>query len=125
LAPRNSEESENLLRRCIALTADSVDRFHIILGDLYFENQRYADASQEYLRSAELRKSHVADPHIPPDLLFARLAKALYYSGRYGEALGFAVQASSWNPDSEEVNELIYKIVMKQSSISRNKTSIQ
>lgn len=124
LAPHNFEESENLLRRCIALTADSADRYHIILGDLYFENQRYADASQEYLRSAELRKSHDADPHIPLDLLFAKLAKALYHSGRYGEALGFAVQASSWNPDSEEVNELIYKIVMKQSSIGRNKTSI-
>lgn len=118
-------ESERLLRRCVALTADSVDRYHIILGDIYYENQRYNEASEEYLRCAELRKTHEGDPRVPLGRLFAKLAKALYYSGRNAEALAYAVQSSLNDPDNEETNDLIYKIVMKQSSSNSKKTSLQ
>ena len=122
LSKYNSDESEKLLRRCMTLTADTVDRYHVILGDVYFESQKYPEAAQQYLRAAELRKSYDADPHVSLDALFAKLAKALYYSGDNTQALQFAVQASIWNPSSEEINDLIYKIVMKQSA-ANSKTS--
>ena len=121
LAPVPPGESERLLRRCVSLTADSVDTYHIILGDLYFDDQRYAEASIEYLRAAELRRNHASDPHVGGDILFVKLAKALYYSGDNSRALEFAVQAASWNPDYEEAKTLVYKIVMKQSALLRKK----
>jgi spermidine synthase/tetratricopeptide (TPR) repeat protein len=123
LSTTNFDESENLLRRCITLTADTVDRYHIILGDIYFESQKYPEAAQQYLRATELRKSYDADPHISLDALFAKLAKALYYSGNTAEALQFAVQASVWNPASEEIKQLVYKIVMKQTALDRKTSS--
>jgi predicted membrane-bound spermidine synthase/tetratricopeptide (TPR) repeat protein len=123
LSANNFEESENLLLRCITLTADTVDRYHIILGDIYFESQKYPEAAQHYLRAAELRKAFNADPHVSLDALFAKLAKALYYSGNNTQALEFAVQASLWNPASEEMKDLIYKIVMKQSAVNRKTSS--
>ena len=123
LSTTNFDESENLLRRCITLTADTVDRYHIILGDIYFESQKYPEAAQQYLRATELRKSYDADPHISLDALFAKLAKALYHSGNTAEALQFAVQASVWNPASEEIKQLVYKIVMKQTALDRKTSS--
>ena len=123
LSPYNFEESENLLLRCITLTADTVDSYHIILGDIYFGSQKYSEAAQHYLRAAELRKSHDFDPHVTLDALFAKLAKALYYSGNTAEALQFAVQASMWNPASEEIKQLVYKIVMKQTFENRETSS--
>ncbi len=125
LSAYNFDDSKSLLLRCIALTADTVDRYHIILGDIYFEIQRYPDAAQQYLRAAELRKSYDADPHVSADALFAKLAKALYYSGNNAQALQFAVQASIWNPTNEEIKKLIYQIVMKQSVANRTTSSHQ
>jgi tetratricopeptide (TPR) repeat protein len=122
LTPDNSQESENLLLRCIALTADTVDRYHIILGDIYFENQKYEDAAREYLRSAELRKRYAADSHFSLDVLFAKIAKALYYSGRNAQALEYAAQSSLLDPENTEVAKLIYKIVMKQSELFKSKS---
>ena len=118
----NSQESENLLLRCIALTADTVDRYHIILGDIYFENQKYEDAAREYLRSAELRKTHASDPHFSLELLFAKIAKALYYSGRNDQALGYAAESSLLDPENNEVAQLIYRIAMRQSALHKSKT---
>ena len=119
----DSRESENLLLRCIALTADTTDRYHIILGDMYFENQKFAEASQQYLRAAELRRTHAGDPHFSPELLFAKIAKALYYSGRNEQALEYAAHSSSLDSENAEVAELIYKIVMRQSLLYNSKTS--
>ena len=123
LTRNNSQESENLLLRCIALTADTVDRYHIILGDVYFENQEYENAAREYLRSAEIRKTHLPDSHFSLDLLFAKIAKALYYSGKNAQALEYAARASLLDPENNDVAQLIYKIVMRQSELFKSKPS--
>lgn len=117
LAPYDPAETASMLQRCITMTADSVDRYHAILGDVYIECQRYAEAAQQYLRAVELRKTHYGDPSVAQWALFAKLAKALYYSGRYSQALEYSTQSMLANPDNADAEELTYKIVMKQAKI--------
>jgi tetratricopeptide (TPR) repeat protein len=96
--------------------------YHIILGDIHFENQKYKDAAREYLSSAELRNTHVSDLHFSLELLFAKIAKALYYSGRNEQALEYAARASLLDPENNEVAQLICKFVMRQSALHERKT---
>ncbi|MGB2867501.1 MAG: fused MFS/spermidine synthase [Bacteroidota bacterium] len=108
--PMNTEESEKLLRKCVELTKDSVDRFRVRLADIFFGTQQYAKAVDQYARALQIRGDYAPTSSIRQDVLLLQLAKCLRYLGKNGQAVGYAWQAVRANPENEEARTLVYDI---------------
>ena len=109
----DTNESERLLRRCMTLAADTVDRYHVLLADIFFDTQRYAEARDEYRAALELRGVYLPDFRIRQDLLLLQLARCYRELGVDDRAAQFALQATQVNPNNEDAKDLIYEIWMK------------
>jgi predicted membrane-bound spermidine synthase/tetratricopeptide (TPR) repeat protein len=103
-------EAEQLLLRCVELTADTVDYYHIRLGDLYFDVQQFQPAFDHYHKALKLREQYAADRRVRQDALLLQLAKCYRRLGDPGRAAGYALQAINMNPTNEEARELFYSI---------------
>jgi tetratricopeptide (TPR) repeat protein len=113
LTPIDMRESENILKKSILLTADTVDIFCLRLADLYYGTQQYAKAILQYKRVIELHKTRDGDPTIHDDLVFMQLANCHSRLSQYGIAFGYAMQAVNGNPKNEEARDMIYEIWIK------------
>ncbi|MBI3765132.1 MAG: methyltransferase [Ignavibacteriales bacterium] len=116
IAPISIAEPESLLKRCVELSADSVDRFRIELGDMYLDVCRYPEAVNNYRRALEIREGHEFTQRIPQDLLLYKYATALSYAGDDRQAIAYAVQAYALNADNLEAKDLAYALYMKKGS---------
>lgn len=122
--PMNTEESERLLRKCVELAKDSVDRYRVRLADLFYGTQQYAKAVDQYARALQIRSEFAPTSSIRQDVLLLQLARCLRYLGKSGQAVGYAWQAVRVNPQNEEARSLVYDIwsavgVARQDSISK------
>jgi tetratricopeptide (TPR) repeat protein len=113
LSPRDTKEYERLLRKSIALAADTVDRYRARLADLFFGTQRYALAMDQYARTIQIRGTYTQNPNVQDDALFLQLARCLHYLHKNERAAGFALEALKFNPQNEEAKDLFYDIWMK------------
>ncbi len=111
-----TQEFEKLFRRSIELTRDTVDRFRVRLADMFFGTQQYQKAVDNYRRALQIRETYTADTHIRQDILLLQLARGLYELGHTDRALGFALQATAYNPKNEAAKDFIYTIWMNGSS---------
>ncbi|MEW5800353.1 MAG: fused MFS/spermidine synthase [Bacteroidota bacterium] len=114
LSSTSMDECEQLMLKAIALTKDTVDTYHIRLGDMFFAFQQFQKAADHYWRALEIRQQfdYIENEHIA-DLLM-KLSKACYFGGDLKKALEFAAHASVQNPASEEIKDYMYKIAMRQ-----------
>ncbi len=104
--------SEKLLKRCVELTADTVDFYHIRLGDLYFDIQQFQPAFDHYHTALKLRELYASDRRVRQDVLLIQLAKCYRRLGDPGRAAGHALQAINFNPTNEEARDLFYSIFL-------------
>ncbi|MEK7670016.1 MAG: tetratricopeptide repeat protein, partial [Bacteroidota bacterium] len=111
-----TQEFEKLFRRSIELTRDTVDRFRVRLADMFFGTQQYQKAVDNYRRALQIRETYTADTHIRQDVLLLQLARGLHELGHTDRALGFALQATAYNPKNEAAKDFIYTIWMNGSS---------
>jgi tetratricopeptide (TPR) repeat protein len=121
LTPVVDNVAEQLLKRCIELTADTVDRYRIHLGMLYFDYHDYKNSIENYQRALEIREQHMATEVSQEDLLFF-YAKALDRIGNYKKGIAYALQSLSINPENEEAKDLAYEMFMKMKSTSPPRT---
>jgi tetratricopeptide (TPR) repeat protein len=103
-------KSEQLLKRCVELTADTVDFYHIRLGDLYFDIQQFEPAFEHYHKALKLRERYASDRRVHQDVLLLQLAKCYRRLGDPGRAAGYSLQAININPTNEEARDLFYSI---------------
>ncbi|MBM4160189.1 MAG: hypothetical protein FJ217_03725 [Ignavibacteria bacterium] len=109
-APFDARVPERLLKRCVELSADTVDYYHARLGDFYFRMQQFRAALESYSRALKTRENYDPDPRLRQDALLLQLAKCLRHLGDNGRAAGFALQAVNFNPRNEEARDFIYTI---------------
>jgi spermidine synthase/tetratricopeptide (TPR) repeat protein/MFS family permease len=109
-APYSAELSERLLKRCVELSADTVDYYRARLGDLYFGIQQFQDALDNYRRALLIREKQTPDPRLHQDVLLLQLAKCYRHLGENGQAISYALQAAGLNPRNEEAKDLFYSI---------------
>jgi tetratricopeptide (TPR) repeat protein len=106
----DADESIRLLKKCTVLCADTVDRYRVRLGDIYFSTQEYKQAVAQYARALQIRESHEPDPRISQDALLVQFARSLYHLGIRDRAAGYALQATWINPNNQDARDLIYSI---------------
>ncbi len=116
LSTFDATESEQLLRRAVALSADTVDRYRVRLAELYFQTQQYDSAAVQYERALQIRSKHAADPGIRDDALLLQLARSCYKIGQGSKAIFYAVQAAGVNPQNEQARDLAYEIWFKRTN---------
>lgn len=104
------QEFERMLLQCIKLSADTVDRYRIRLGDISFGTSQFARARDNYRRALEIRERHAPDQNTRQDVLLLQFARSLLYTGEAGSALGYAFQATQANPGNEEAKDFIYAL---------------
>jgi hypothetical protein len=110
IVPQRTEESEQLLRRAIALVKDTVDLYRVRLADIMYAGKRYRQAMDQYARAIQIRESHNPDPYIAADVLWTRLAMCLYLVGEKSRAAGYALRATQINPHNEQAKDLVFRI---------------
>ncbi|HTP12091.1 MAG TPA: hypothetical protein VMM37_00605, partial [Bacteroidota bacterium] len=103
-------ESIRLLKKCTTLCADTVDRYRVRLGDIYFSVQEYREAMAQYARALLIRELHDPDLRISQDALLVQFARSLYHLGMRDRAAGYALQATWLNPNNQDARNLIYTI---------------
>lgn len=106
----STAEYERLLHRSIQLVRDTVDRYRVALGDVYFGTQHYALAQDQYARALQIRADHRPDPNIREDVLYLQLARCLQRTGRPDRAMGYALQAVNLNPENREASDFLYEM---------------
>jgi spermidine synthase len=121
-APYSAEASERLLKRCVELTGDTVDYYHVRLGDLYFDIQQYQAALDNYRRALLIREQYVPDRRLHQDALLLQLAKCYRHLGENGQAMSYALQATGLNRRNEEAKEFFYSLWMQGISGRRDST---
>lgn len=119
----NATKSEQILKRCVELTADTVDYYHIRLADLYFDIQQFQPASAHYYRALKLREHFAYDSRAPQDAVILQLARCYRRLGDAGRAAGYALQAINMNPKNEEAREVFYSIWLFGSTGQRDTTT--
>ena len=113
---------EKLLKRCVDLSADTVDFYRVKLGDLYFGIQKYQLAFDNYRRALQIRERYASDPSVHQDNLLLQLARCYRHLGDSGRAVGYALQAANLNPRNEEARDLVYAIWLFGSNNRRDTT---
>jgi predicted membrane-bound spermidine synthase len=108
--PFDASHAEKLLKRCIELSADTVDFYRARLGDFYFGNQQFQPAFDNYRKALQIREIHTPDQRVSQDVLVLQLARCYRRLGDAGQALSYALQAANLNPRNEEARDLIYSI---------------
>ena len=116
IAQVNIDESEKLLQRCIEISADTVDRFHVVLGDVYTDVWDYLHALEHYRRALEIREKFGATDKLSQDGLLVKYAHALQRSGDDTNALAYAMQALKLNPDNRDAKAAVYTLYMKRTN---------
>jgi spermidine synthase len=99
-----------LLKRCIDLSADTVDFYRVRTADIYFGIQQYQLAFDNYQKALQIRERYTPDPRVHQDVLLLQLAKCYRRLGDLGRAVGYALQASNLNPRNEDAKDLVYSI---------------
>lgn len=117
LLPRENLASLAPINRCIELSADTVDRFRTIRGDIHFSAGRYADALTDYQRSLVVRSQYPSNLSPPVDRLLLQLARTCIRLGQNDKALGYLIQASIANPRNKRARELLVDLYMKGTNI--------
>ncbi|MCX6134130.1 MAG: fused MFS/spermidine synthase [Ignavibacteriales bacterium] len=118
-------KTEKLLKRCIELSADTVDFYRIRLADMYFDIQEFQPAFENYKKALQLRERYFADRRVRQDVLLLQLAKCYRRLGDPGRAAGYALQAININPTNEEARELFYSIFLFGGTGTRDTTAKQ
>ncbi|MBI5464450.1 MAG: fused MFS/spermidine synthase, partial [Ignavibacteriales bacterium] len=116
LSTQEFAESERLLRRCVTLVHDTVDRYRVRLADMFFARQLFVKASDQYARALEIRERYDSDPLIVHDRLLLQLARCLAHLGKRDRAVGYAFQASRFNPQNAEAKDFLYDLWMGSSA---------
>jgi spermidine synthase/tetratricopeptide (TPR) repeat protein/MFS family permease len=119
-APYSAEVSERLLKRCVELTADTVDYYRAKLGDLYFGIQQFRPALENYRRALQIRENYDPDKRLRQDGLLLQLAKCYRHLAENGRAISYALQAVALNPKNEEAKNLFYLIWTQGNSRNRD-----
>jgi len=119
-APYSAELSERLFKRCVELSADTVDYYRARLADFYFGVQKFQAALENYRRALLIREKYAPDPRLHQDVLLLQLAKCYHHLGENGQAISYALQASSVNPRNEEAKDLFYSIWTRGNSRNRD-----
>ena len=115
--------TEKMLKRCIKLTADTVDFYRIRLADMYFDVQSFQPAFENYKKALEIRGRYASDSRVGQDVLLLQLAKCYRRLGDPGRGAGYALQAININPRNEEARELFYSIWLFGGTGQRDTTS--
>lgn len=123
--PFDASESERLLKRCIELTADTVNFYRVRLADLYFGIQQYQLAFENYRSALRLAERYATDRRIHQDVLLLQLAKCLRRLGNPSRAAGYALQAINANPANEEARDVFYSIWLFGGTGQRDTTAKQ
>jgi spermidine synthase len=98
--------SEDMLRKSISLSADTVDVYNLRLADLYYGMQQYVKAGEYYNRTMKIREKYQCSPNIQDDVVLYRLAICYSRIGKRDRALGCALQAVKVNPRNDEAKDL-------------------
>jgi spermidine synthase len=116
LTPLDTREFERRLNRSIGLAADTVARYRVRLGDIYFGTQQYAKAIAQFERAIQIRYLYGGDPGIRDDALLLQLARCYHFLGDNNRAFGCGWDAIRINPHNEGAKDLLYEIQMGESS---------
>ena len=116
LAPASISGPEEMMKRCFTIADDTVDRYHVLLGDMYAGVGNSALALAQYRRALEIREFHDPVDKITQDALLMKYARTMSRVGDDPKALAYALQAFSFNPDNTEAKEMVYAIHEKQKS---------
>jgi tetratricopeptide (TPR) repeat protein len=103
-----------MLRGCIQASADTVDRYRIRLGDVYYHAQEYGKAVDQYARALQIRAAYADDPEFPDDVVLLQLARCLHELHQTERALGYAFRASVVNRNNADVSDFIYQVWMRR-----------
>ena len=106
----DASHAEKLLKRCVELSADTVDFYRVRMGDIYFGTQQYQLAFDSYRKALQIRERYTPDRRVHQDVLLLQLAKCYRRLGDTGRAVGYALQAADLNPRNEEAKDLVYSI---------------
>ena len=121
-APYTAAASEQLLKRCVELSSDTVDYYRARLGDLYFDIQQYPAALDNYRRALLIREQYRPDRRLHQDVLLLQLAKCYRHLGRNDEAISYALQAAGFNQRNEEAKAFFYSLWTKGKASRRDST---
>ncbi|HTK82767.1 MAG TPA: hypothetical protein VL633_10780, partial [Bacteroidota bacterium] len=114
LTPAAIREPEEILHKCIDMAGDTVDRYHVLLGDMYVGTGNSPQAVDEYRKALEIREQYGATDRMSQDALLVKFARAISRSGDDKNALSYAMQAYSMNPQNAEAKDMVYALYMKQ-----------
>lgn len=110
LTPDNTKECEDLMYKSIDLVMDTVDRYRLLLADIYFGTQQYAKAIEQYEHVLKMRKAYKGDPNILEDEVLMQLARSNMRLNRFGIAFTNAMNAIKVNSGNESARDLVYEI---------------
>ena len=113
--------SEDMLRKSIILTADTVDIINLRLAEVYFGMQQYAKAAEYYNHTMKIREKYQVDPNIQDDAILYRLAICYSRIGERDRALNSAFQAVKVNPHNDDAKDLFNDIWKRGLSSSKSK----
>lgn len=116
VSPPDVRASQLLLQHCADISSDSVDRYHVEIGDIALAAHADSQALAHYRRALEIREKYAPSPEIPQDALLVKYATALVRTGDRTSALAYAAQAARVNPANAEARDLAYTLYMHQLS---------
>jgi spermidine synthase len=109
----NAEESRRLLEQCTQLTKDTVGYFHAQLGDIFFAQQLYKPALEQYKTFIKILNQYKQDARVQPDMVLLNAAKCARAVGEESTAMGYALEAARINPQNEEAKDFFYNAWVK------------
>jgi tetratricopeptide (TPR) repeat protein len=102
------------LKRAIELSADTVDRYRIQLGDVFFAMQEYRLAYDEYRKALVIRNTYERYPGTPDHVLYYQTARTLERVEDYRQALWFLSLSLMLESQFEPARDLAFDLEMKR-----------
>ena len=99
--------TDSLLLRAITLGGDTLDQPMILLGSVYLDEGRFAEAAHWYRRALEVRERYISVSDVTQDNLLLTLSRSLYLGGDTALAASYAAQAYLQNPSNTRALEFL------------------
>lgn len=110
------------MKRAIELSADTVDRYRIQLGDMYFAMQKYRQAYDEYRKAIVIRNTYARYPKTPDNVLYYQAARALDRLEEDRQALWFLGLSLMLDDQFEPARDLAFNLEMRRRNANQQPT---
>jgi spermidine synthase len=110
LTPITVAETERLLRSCISLSGDTIDRYHLRMAEIFYDVQSYKEAVSQYKKALLLRGKYAPQDIMQNDVLLLRIAQCYNNLNNVDSAVVYAAAAVDINRKNSDAADLLIEL---------------